>query len=130
MNELTPRQAHDYLREHPEALLIDVRSEIEHLFVGRPPGAIHVAWSEPPEWEINPNFAEEVRRLAEDDLHRPTLVICRSGNRSQPACQTLEQAGFTRVFNVVHGFEGDLDANQHRNTLNGWRHDGLPWQQC
>ena len=41
----------------------------------------------------------------------------------------LEAAGFTEVINVLHGFEGDLDAHFHRSTLNGWRFDGLPWEQ-
>jgi hypothetical protein len=31
--------------------------------------------------------------------------------------------------NVLHGFEGDLDERFHRGTRNGWRHDGLPWEQ-
>ncbi|HEU0290035.1 MAG TPA: rhodanese-like domain-containing protein, partial [Burkholderiales bacterium] len=34
------------------------------------------------------------------------------------------------VWNVLHGFEGDLDETHHRNAKNGWRHDGLPWEQC
>ncbi len=55
------------------------------------------------------------------------LLICRSGNRSTAAARALEGAGFTTVYNVLHGFEGDLDPQRHRNTLNGWRHDGLPW---
>ncbi|HTO49228.1 MAG TPA: rhodanese-like domain-containing protein, partial [Burkholderiales bacterium] len=39
-------------------------------------------------------------------------------------------AGFTDVYNVLHGFEGDLDEKHRRNTTNGWRFDGLPWEQC
>jgi rhodanese-related sulfurtransferase len=42
----------------------------------------------------------------------------------------LEEAGFRDVYVVRHGFEGDLDSTRHRNTLNGWRHAGLPWEQC
>ena len=41
----------------------------------------------------------------------------------------LKAAGFTDVAHVVHGFEGDRDAHDHRSTVNGWRHDGLPWEQ-
>jgi hypothetical protein len=29
----------------------------------------------------------------------------------------------------VHGFEGERDENDHRGRLNGWRFDGLPWEQ-
>jgi rhodanese-related sulfurtransferase len=58
------------------------------------------------------------------------VLICRSGNRSVDAGHALEAAGFTRVFNVLHGFEGELDDNHHRGAMNGWRHEGLPWEQC
>lgn len=57
------------------------------------------------------------------------FVDCRSGNRSADAARALEEAGFTKVYHILHGFEGDLDEHPHRNTRNGWRHDGLPWKQ-
>jgi hypothetical protein len=41
----------------------------------------------------------------------------------------LEKAGLKEVYNVSHGFEGDLDDSHHRNSHNGWRFDGLPWVQ-
>jgi rhodanese-related sulfurtransferase len=41
----------------------------------------------------------------------------------------LESAGFADVTNVLTGFEGELDALHHRGRINGWRHDGLPWEQ-
>ena len=41
----------------------------------------------------------------------------------------VEAAGFTDVAHVVHGFEGDLNDAFKRSSLNGWRHDGLPWEQ-
>jgi len=34
------------------------------------------------------------------------------------------------VYNVEHGFEGELDDKHHRSTISGWRFDQLPWQQC
>jgi hypothetical protein len=39
------------------------------------------------------------------------------------------QVGYTEVYNVLEGFEGDKDAQDHRNTVGGWRHAGLPWSQ-
>ena len=63
------------------------------------------------------------------DKTRTVVLICRSGKRSGDAGLVLEQAGFTDVVNVVHGFEGDLDDRFQRSTLNGWRHDQLPWEQ-
>lgn len=43
--------------------------------------------------------------------------------------RALEGLRFTQVHHVLHGFEGGLGANRHRNETNGWRHDGLPWAQ-
>ena len=43
--------------------------------------------------------------------------------------EALEAAGFHHVVNVLHGFEGELDEHHHRNSRNGWRVDGLPWEQ-
>ena len=48
---------------------------------------------------------------------------------SLDAANALEQQGFTDVVNVLHGFEGDLDPEFHRSSLNGWRFEGLPWEQ-
>jgi rhodanese-related sulfurtransferase len=129
MQHLDPVAAHRYLAENPKALLIDCRTEIEHMYVGHPAGAEHVAWQEAPDWEIDPLFADKVRRLVSNDLERPVLLICRSGHRSVLAGEVLEAAGFRTVINVLEGFEGPLDDNYHRGTLGGWRFRGLPWYQ-
>ena len=130
MKHVTPKAAHTFLAANPEALLIDVRSEIEFLFVGHPKGAIHVSWNDGPDWDINPHFVGEVKKLAGHGGERPVVLICRSGTRSVAAGEALVQAGFKSVYNVLHGFEGELDEQHHRGTVNGWRHDGLPWEQC
>jgi rhodanese-related sulfurtransferase len=129
MQHLDPVAAHRYLAENPKALLIDCRTEIEHMYVGHPAGAEHVAWQEAPDWEIDPLFADKVRRLVSNDLERPVLLICRSGHRSVLAGEALEAAGFRTVINVLEGFEGPLDDDYHRGTLGGWRFRGLPWYQ-
>lgn len=129
MRHLTPIEAQRFLQRTPEALFIDVRSEIEYFFVGHPLGVEHVAWSDGPDWEINPEFVPQVRRLAAGQPERPLVLICRSGQRSQEAALALEAAGFRNVVNVRHGFEGERDEACHRNTRNGWRFDGLPWEQ-
>ena len=38
MEHLTPKQAYEYLHTTREAVFIDVRSEMEFLFVGHPDG--------------------------------------------------------------------------------------------
>lgn len=129
MQHLDPLAAYAFLQQTPQAVFIDCRTEIEHMYVGFPVGAEHVAWQEAPDWEIDPEFAAKVLRLAKGDKGRPVLLICRSGNRSVDAGEALEAAGFTQVINVLEGFEGPLDADYHRGTSGGWRFRGLPWYQ-
>jgi rhodanese-related sulfurtransferase len=129
MQHLDPKSAHAYLQAHPRAMLIDCRTEIEHMYVGHPVGAEHVAWQEAPDWEVDPEFVDKVKWLVGGDLQRPLLLICRSGHRSLYAGEALEAAGFASVINVLEGFEGPLDDDFHRGTQGGWRHHGLPWQQ-
>ena len=131
MDHLEPKPAIEFLRRNADALFIDCRSEMEYLFVGHPVGALHVAWNDGADWEVNPHFIGQVKKLAGTNHNtRPIVLICRSGNRSQEAGAALERAGFTRVVRVVHGFEGELDDQHHRNTRAGWRYEGLPWEQC
>ena len=127
MQHMTARQAYDFLRVNSEAILVDVRSEIEHLFVGHPVGSISIPWVDGPEWDINPNFVAYVKKAA--SLNRPVVLICRSGQRSVDAGLELEKAGFQDVYNVLDGFEGELDEQHHRNSRNGWCFEGLPWVQ-
>ena len=129
MQNLDPPAAHAFLQANPAALLIDCRTEIEFMYVGHPVGAEHVAWQEAPDWEVDPEFADKVQRLARGDVSRPIVLICRSGHRSVLAGEALEAAGFSSVINVLEGFEGPLDEFDHRGTLAGWRFHGLPWQQ-
>lgn len=111
-------------------LFVDVRMEIESLYVGRPPGVVHVAWYEYPDLTADPQaFATAVEREAGGDKTRPVLLICRSGKRTLDAAKALDAAGFVDVSHVVHGFEGDLSDDFKRSSLNGWRFEGLPWEQ-
>ena len=130
MKNLLPKDAWALLQATPDALFVDVRMEIESIYVGRPPGVHMVAWYEYPELTPDPAaFVQHIEREAGGDKTRPVVLICRSGKRTVDAGLALEAAGFSDVVNVVHGFEGDLDDRFHRSTLNGWRFDGLPWEQ-
>lgn len=128
MRHLTPKETAEFLEANPSAVFIDCRSEWEYLFVGHPLGAILIPWYEGENWDLNPRFLGEVRIAASHN--RPVVLICRSGNRSREAGEFLEKNGFTDVYNVLYGFEGELDEHHHRSTKNGWRYDGLPWEQC
>ncbi len=134
---ISPQEAWQKLQDDPRAVLVDVRSDMEFLFVGHPVGAIHIPWIDYPEWKLNPNFCTEVRRLILggicDDSGggvAPVMLICRSGKRSLDAGSLLIKEGFTDVYNVGEGFEGDLDTGHHRSTSGGWRFHDLPWEQC
>jgi rhodanese-related sulfurtransferase len=127
MQHMTPKQAYEFLKSNPEAVFIDVRSEIEHMFVGHPEDSMLIPWVDGPDWEINPDFVAHVKKAA--SANRPIVLICRSGRRSIDAGMALEKAGLTEVYNVLHGFEGDLNEHHHRNSINGWRCEGLPWAQ-
>jgi len=130
MEHMEPKQAHQYLKDHPDALLIDCRSEMEYMFVGHPIGAMMVPWYDGADWDLNPHFVGQVKKIAGANFaQRAIVLICRSGNRTLEAGDALERSGFRHVINVLHGFEGDLDERHQRNTRNGWRVDGLPWEQ-
>ncbi len=129
MKNLLPKEAHSWLQSHPDALFIDVRMEIESLYVGRPPGVVNVPWYDYPELKPDAEkFAAAVAAEATDKA-QPLLLICRSGQRTLSAGQALEAAGFSNVQHVVHGFEGELNEQFKRSTRSGWRFDGLPWEQ-
>jgi rhodanese-related sulfurtransferase len=127
MKHLAPKEAFEFLQANPNAVLIDVRSEMEYLFVGHPKDALLIPWQDGEFFDINPDFLGHVRKAS--SVNRPVVLICRSGNRSKIAGEFLEQNGLPEVCNVLHGFEGDLDAQRRRGTVNGWRFEGLPWEQ-
>lgn len=109
------------------AKLVDVRTRPELLYVGRVPGSVLVEWQTYPGNAQNPDF---LGQLADAVERGDTLMfMCRSGGRSHAAAAAAAQAGFADSYNVLEGFEGDRDAEQHRGTLGGWRKAGLPWVQ-
>ena len=128
IENLDPKQAWAVLQDRSSAVLIDVRTAIEHSFVGHPPMAIHVAWKEFPGMQLNTDFVEQVQQHIADKS-APVLLLCRSGQRSVDAAKALEAVGYQHLINILEGFEGPLDEHKHRNTLGGWRFHGLPWQQ-
>lgn len=110
-----------------QALLVDVRTAEERKFVGHVPDSLHVAWMTGINLTRNPRFIKELE--AKTAKSTVILLLCRSGKRSAAAAEAAAKAGFANAFNVLDGFEGDLDAAQQRGTLNGWRYAGLPWIQ-
>lgn len=135
MKHLLPREAWAWLQaraaEAPQRppLFVDVRMEIESLYVGRPPGVVNIPWYEYPDLTPDPDRFVATVRTEVTDLDHPVLLICRSGKRTLDAGAALAAAGFTDLAHVVHGIEGELDDAFRRSTVSGWRFEGLPWEQ-
>ena len=129
-----------------KVLFIDVRTRGELQFIGMPTLVdAHVPLvveTSPPQWDEanstlklvpNPTFVEDVdRRLAQKGLTRDDLVIaiCQAGMRAARAANVLTQAGYTKVYTTIDGFEGDpvVDGpHKGERLVNGWRNAGLPW---
>lgn len=110
-----------------QATLVDVRSNEERVFVGRVPEGLHVAWATGTGLTRNPRFVKELEGKV--GKQEAVLFLCRSGKRSVLAAEAATKAGFSHAFNILEGFEGDLDDKQQRGTFNGWRFHSLPWTQ-
>ncbi len=109
------------------AVLVDVRTGEERKFVGQVPDTLHVAWMTGTAMNRNPRFVKELEVKVKKDA--VVVFLCRSGKRSAAAAEAAAKAGFVNAFNILEGFEGDLDAAQRRGGLGGWRFHGLPWIQ-
>jgi rhodanese-related sulfurtransferase len=110
-----------------EVVLVDVRSTEERKFVGHVPGSQHVAWATGTALTRNPRFVRELE--VKVGKQATILLLCRSGKRSALAAQAAAAAGFGRAFNILEGFEGEIDASKHRGAKDGWRFHKLPWVQ-
>ena len=136
--DLTAREAFDLLASDPRAQLVDGRTKAEWSFVGVPDLAplgkevVLVEWQSYPAMETSPNFALTLARELERrgaDRSDPVLFLCRSGARSLAAAQALNAEGWLGARNVTGGFEGPMDAERHRGSIDGWKASGLPWIQ-
>jgi rhodanese-related sulfurtransferase len=123
---LTPAEANAVWQSTPGARLVDVRTRAEWVWVGRIPGAAEVEWNTYPGGVPNPDFLAQLREVA--DPQAVVMFLCRSGARSHQAASLASEAGYAKAYNVLEGFEGDLDANGQRGNVGGWRHAGLPWR--
>ena len=124
---LLPNEAYEILQTAPGAKLVDVRTRAELDWVGRIPDAVEIEWASYPGMKPNPHFMAALEQQV--DKEALVLFICRSGARSHHAAIAASQAGFADCYNVLEGFEGDKDADEHRNVLGGWRAAELPWEQ-
>ncbi len=136
--DIDAKEAWKLLEENNEAVLIDVRTKAEWSFVGLPDlsrlnkEVILVEWQLFPPGPRDTDFMVELTAALEQQhvgKTAPLLFLCRSGSRSRSAAIACTVAEFKSCFNVSDGFEGDLDQQRHRNSVNGWKRSGLPWRQ-
>jgi rhodanese-related sulfurtransferase len=109
------------------ARLVDVRTPEERKFVGYVAESVAVPWATGTAFTRNPRFLRELEGKARKS--EVLLFFCRSGSRSIAAAESATRGQFQHAFNVVEGFEGELDDARRRGTQGGWRHRGLPWIQ-
>ena len=141
------REAYELKQRLSEkALFVDVRTRAEISYLGMPSVAdAHIpAFEHPPNagWddksgrfklEVNADFEPELtRRLASRQLSKSDVIIliCRSGDRTTRAANFLTEQGYSKVYSVIDGFEGDAVAEgpqAGQRLLNGWKNAGLPW---
>ena len=132
--EATPAQAWDFLSANPKSILVDVRTPAEWMFVGTPDMSsigkkpVLLPWKLYPQFSLNPAFADGLAQTGAI-ADTPLFFLCRSGGRSLDAAIAMTAQGYTHCFNITGGFEGDHNAEGHRNSINGWRAAGLPWGQ-
>ena len=132
--DLTPIEAWEILKDEESAILVDVRTDAEWNYVGivdlsslnKEPSTI--SWVLFPDNSPNEKFVSGVEAICADK-HTKVISICRSGVRSISSSIALTNAGFSQAYNVLEGFEGDKDGNDHRSTIGGWKMRGLPWKQ-
>lgn len=145
---LTPQQAYDMKKKDPKGVaLFDIRTRAEAMYVGWPSDAdALVPYVEHPElmteWddkrfmyklEPNQDFVPELeRRLKDMSLGKDAtiILICRSGDRSSKAQDRLQTAGYSKVYGIAEGFEGDTakdGAKAGQRAVNGWKNANLPW---
>lgn len=123
---VTPQEAWELVRAGA-AVLVDVRTAEERQFVGRVAGSVHVPFLTGLAMQRNPKFVREVEAKVKRD--EVVLLLCRSGTRSTAAAQALTEARFRNAFNILEGFEGELNEQQQRGHHGGWRYHELPWVQ-
>jgi len=134
--DVTPEEAWKLLSDNPEAVLVDCRTDAEWRFVGVADlsslqrDVVYVEWNTTDGKHNDAFVADLVEKIgvAGCDQSRPVVFLCRSGNRSIGAAEAATEAGIAPSYNVLDGFEGNLDEHKHRGGT-GWKALGLPWKQ-
>ncbi|MBX7431962.1 rhodanese-like domain-containing protein [Mycobacterium sp. Y57] len=130
--DITPEETWKLLSENSDAVLVDVRTAAEWRFVGVPDlspldrDVVYIEWNRT-DGTRNDGFVDDLR-AAGITPGRPVAFLCRTGTRSVGAAKAATAAGIEPSYNILDGFEGNLDEHKHRGGT-GWKAVGLPWVQ-
>ncbi len=94
MNNLTQDEWSNLLGNTPNAVTLDVRTELE-VEEGKIPGAINIDIYD------TQNFVNELKQM---DKKQHYFVYCKAGGRSAQACAVMQQMGFEHTHNLEGGF--------------------------
>jgi rhodanese-related sulfurtransferase len=138
---ITAKEAYEKWKAEPEKVkIIDVRTPEEYLFVGHPTMAWKIPLaSQSYEWDeakgkfpmnLHTDFVSRVKEVVKPGV--TLMLMCRSGGRSAIAVNLLAKAGFTNVYNIIDGMEGDIVEDpasvfKGQRMVNGWKNSGCPW---
>jgi len=134
-------EAYEMWKANPDKVkILDCRIQEEYVFVGHAAMAYNIPtklWSgkwneEKKNYDLQDNSdfeAQAKEKFAQNDI---ILVMCRSGHRSALSVNRLTKAGFTNVYNIIDGFEGDKIKDEEsylngKRMKNGWKNSGAPW---
>jgi len=146
---LTAQEAYDMKTASPEKVLfLDVRNQPELHYTGMADTVdANIPYRfDSTEWKMKKNgiygtfkkpknhdFAAAVETLLQNrELTKdsPVIIMCTSGSRAPFAAKVLIEAGFTKVYTQVEGFEGKRAKTGPRKgerIVGGWKNVGLPW---
>ena len=145
-NYLTAKEAYDLKQQQGAKLLfVDIRTPSELVFVGVPENLdinIPFITLDYKHWEKQTSSFKKVPNrqflsalnavIHSKNLTKasPVILLCRSGKRSAQAANLLISSGYSKVYTIIDGFEGDKakwGKNKGKRTVNGWKNAGLPW---
>lgn len=127
-----PTDVWEALASNQNAVLIDVRTDVEWNSIGAPgmpdgnSNCHFISWQFAPDMRVNAGFLDDME-AAGIGRDVPIYFLCRSGVRSKAAATIAASAGYGPCYNVAEGFEGLADASGAR--YGGWRGNGLPETQ-
>ena len=122
IKQLASKDIEDYIKNNPNSVLIDVRTEEEWNIDGKPDGEkiglkTHFLTIQFSDKTFNENFIEEFKKL-NIQKDNEILTMCMGGVRSQAAAELLTKENY-KCINISDGFLG--------NPISvGWKNSGLP----